>query len=352
MRKYFNKALVYKEIKTSLLPLIFGGIFIIYFFSFRFISMINNYESSSDRYFYDYFFYTDFTNENGGAFVLIVLAIVYSTWIIGKDRLNRRQELISTMPFTRTQILISKISTTLAGVIIPSIISIIIMNLYLILNKGMIPKNSEVFYNYNRWMLLCVLVGVFTVTFISFIQYLCGKAYIGGLLGSIFLIVPMGLSATLWIYIDYFFRSIDRTGVLHENNFWSKLDSIIMEFAMKISPIFYSFDYTYMDVYTPIFTGTARAITLSILSLIFIALSIYVYNKWDFERIGQISMFKSFEAILKFGVSFCFMIVLTIAIVGIRYDEEPSFMLFSILSVGIFAGFYYASTKLINNFKK
>ncbi len=344
--KYFNKALFYKEIKTSLLPLVFGGIFIIYFFSFRFINMINKYEANPEGYCFEYLVDGYYLDSNGGGFVLVVLAIIYTTWIIGKDRLNRRQELISTMPFTRTQILISKITTILGALVIPTVIADLIMNLYLIINKGNIYQVNKVFYQYNIWMLLCILVSIFTVTFISFIQYLCGKAYIGGLLGSIFLIVPMGLSTTLGLYAEYLFRAIGRNGFLDGFN------QILYEFGLKISPVFYIFDYAYMDDYTPVFTGTERAITLVILSIVFFALSVYVYNKWDFERLGQISMFKSFEFILKLGISFCFMIVLTIAIIGIRYNEEPSFMLFSILSVGIFAGFYYGSTKLINNFKK
>lgn len=246
-------------------------------------------------------FFTDFfVTGQGLQGLIVVLAgtlIIIGTFAVGIDIMGRRYDSLNAMPFRREEVIFTKWIIAALTVIIPMILTFVVISFIYTGNKDIL----KVYMDFNmifQWVLINSLALLFIVTFIMLIQSLSGKNIIGGVVGSIFLVLPMGLS----MLITGFLRVLAwNPNIISEDQYYNmmmKIESI----AVKTSLGFYNIDLE--DNYR---SGVyEKSAILAVAVIILVALLIFSFKKIPLERNGYIVIFKPLEMIFKVGVSVCF----------------------------------------------
>ena len=342
MKKYLNKAIIYKELKGSwwiILTLLFivtsDG-----YFQFRTLLDRVQYSDlirSGATTIYDVSNY--FTDARVFPLIFILLIIISQT-IMGADK-KSDFERIAAMPFTRRETIISKLVTGELLLVIP-----LVLNFLMIL--------SMYYYNYaiihssiKLWIIVKLLVLNLLnysaiLTFLMLIQSIVGKKIAGSVLGLIFMFVPIGLPCLIAF-----------VSTMHLNNFniaFSISDGSVEKIAGWLLVPFYN----QLGMFRSMGYLTRVVILICLIST-FIALTYYSYKKNQFERTGNVLMFSFLEPIFKIGVAVCFGLTGFVFIYGIgtdliyRWNLQKSLILFvsdiGIIVVGALA--YFITNKYI-----
>lgn len=301
MKNYLNKALFYREWKNmmslSLLFLIQTYLLVM----MPFINTVQNvqeaisqgvaYNSSYVHFFGDFFI-------NGPSQALALGSmILIGTFAIGIDIMGRKYDSLNSMPFKREEIIKTKWIIAALTAIIPMVLSFIVMRIVYSGNKDILKgyfDGTMIF----QWFLISTLTYLFVVTFIMLIQSLSGKNILGGIVGSIFLILPMGLT----ILFDGVFSVLSlNPNILSQENYHSireKLEVIGVNGSLGLYNLELSDNYA-LSIYE-------KCAVLAVAIIILVALLIYSFKKIPLERNGYVVIFKPLEMIFKMGVSVCF----------------------------------------------
>ena len=292
MKRYLNKAIIYKELKASwwiTLILIFIVATNEYSGFCRLLEVLQCSDEMIANTTNIYGVSKYFADVNVLPIIFIILIIISQT-IIGSDR-KGDFERVAAMPFTRKETIISKLAVGELVLIVPLIINfIMILSLY--------------FYNYDiihPYIKLGIIVKLLILNFLSYstilsflilIQSISGKKIAGGILGAILMFVPIGLLSLISFFV-----------AMHLNKF-EVLINVNSNLVEKVAA------YSLVPLYNQLglFPGIgylSRVIVLICLICIFIALTYYSYKKNHFERTGNVLMFSFLEPILKMGVAVC-----------------------------------------------
>ncbi|MFA9397178.1 MAG: ABC-2 transporter permease [Clostridiaceae bacterium] len=310
--KFFNKAIFYKEFKIAkwFLLVLTGEVLI--FSILPFINTIQSIRDSIERGNYEQFnfnwnFSYSFNEFNEHRIFFSIIIIILASLIIGMDYSNRKYEFLTTLPFKRQEIIITKYITAIIVVVIPIIIEFIT-------TLSLFNSNKDILYSYIsyniliKWFILNILVYIFILTFTMVIQLLCGKNLIGGILGSIFLVIPLGFSSLLNELIKILNYKAYTNQVTWTTNLYYKIDNL----SFKLSPAAYNmnfFKYKNDDYYNLYDQLILKFPTRIIILIIVIAIGIYIlyilFNKFPIERSGYILIYKPTEYILEIGISLC-----------------------------------------------
>lgn len=268
-----------------------------------FINTVQNLQEAISKGYYKYetynlhFFGDFFIGGQGFEVALAITLIIIGTYIIGIDIMGRKYDSLNAMPFRREEVILTKWIIAALTVIIPMLLSFVVISFVYIGNTEIL----KVYMDFNmifQWVLINSLALLFIVTFIMLIQSLSGKNIIGGVVGSIFLVLPMGLS----MLITGFLKVLTwNPNILSEDQYYNMMMRI-ESIAVKISLAFYNMDF--VDNYGSNVYEKSGILVLAI--IILVALLTYSFKKIPLERNGYIIIFKPLEMIFKVGVSVCF----------------------------------------------
>lgn len=352
LKKFYNKALFYKEFKSSLSFI--GILWLSLFMEFtnHFIRETQNLKTlSKDLISMGTYNSIEFTenisntlsslSNNSGMFYSICSLIIISFWIVGKERQNNRNEMLSTMPFSREEIIGTKWILVFISIIIAMFLNLAIILWNCSVNSNIYSIIPNIYNLLLYWIISKTLLYIFIFTFIMFVSSICGRFFTGGLLGSIFLIVPFYLTVTIPPFIGYF-AVINGTRLISEATI-ANLENFVLRIYALFN--FYTYDNNLVKYFN----------TLSLLSIIgiiiFLSLLFISFKNNSFEKINELCMFKSFEYILKIGVSVCFtLLITTIAVDTNAHTIEDAYIAAPTAFITLIVT-YILTNKIIKYFK-
>jgi hypothetical protein len=298
MKNYLNKALLYKEWKNVRA---LSGLFLGQMLLYTILPFVNTVQSLQKEVSqgtfnnsYVHHFEQVFLKGDASQVVLIGTLILLGTFIVGIDIMGRKYDSLSSMPFKREEIIISKWIVAALTVIVPVILSSIVITFIYIGNKSVLAGYMNGSMIFQR-ALINSLTYLFVVTFIMLIQGLSGKNILGGVVGTIFLLLPMGL----FVLTSAFLRTLTlNPNILSEKRYFAITDKF-ESIAMNISLAGYSCAINNLSIYQ-------KAFVLAVVIPILVILLVYSFKNIPLERNGYIVIFAPLEIIFKIGVSVCF----------------------------------------------
>ncbi|MDP4146387.1 MAG: ABC transporter permease [Bacillota bacterium] len=308
MKKYLNKALLLKEWKS-----IWWMMIPIFIFSSRInfmrlsIESMKTYQTGS--YLSRESFYFSIT-----AIVLIVILII-AALLICMDRKTNGYEILSQMPYSKTEIIAAKWFVGVIVMAIPLIIDFIVVTYLYCSNKELITTRSVFCFGYIwQYYIIAILSCVSTLTVFMFIQCITNNEFFGGVLGICFIMLPQSIGSFIGRFaavedtvIHYFSERFLLSSALIIiliasflflllQSFRSiRLEEDIIMISKKLEFIFkctvsISVGITSSSIVLRLLRiYTARSIIFFILCLVFIMTAYYVYNLVD--RIIKLSKF-------------------------------------------------------------
>ncbi|KGM94554.1 membrane protein [Clostridium novyi A str. 4552] len=335
MKNYFNKALFYKEWRNIRAIAIIFYLQIITMIIMPFINTIdsikknNHWSEMTQSEVFAMHKRSLFTHlQNRDTFVIMtILIIAIATCVVGYDLIGKKYDILSSMPFKKKEIIFTKWLSIFTTMIIPLAIGYFIMYAVYFMNIELLGS-----YATSRmiltWICMNLLVSIFIFTFIMLIQCLSGICGLGGIVGAIFLILPIGLGELINQIISLYGFSKDYT-------YFQGIQDKIFDICSSLTLSSYCFRilyevpdlnnpndlyYSISGYYMPI---KLRIIILIIATVITFPLMMYAFNRFKLEKIGNIIAFKPLEPIFKIGVSVCFGLLgatFTASITSSHYD--------------------------------
>lgn len=320
LKKFYNKALFYKEFRSSLGFIGIMWLALFYEFSIKFSFLTNRTKGNIQYYIkksiaipnndiMENIFWGIRELLEGFNLVFSIGAIILiSFWIVGKERQNKRNEMLATMPFSRNEIIGTKWLLVIIALLIPMVINFILVLLNYSLNTDIYSYYPNMINFILSWFLAKALLYMFIITFIMFISSICGRFFVGGILGSIFLMVPLYLSGVIPVFIEFFCIINDKVVISENAMFQIRLFSERVMYLFNIN-IFHSDRMDISYFLNPLRNMSIFSIIAALVSLVLLFIS---FNNNKFEKLNEICMFKSFEYILKIGVATCFALLFAV----------------------------------------
>lgn len=286
MRKFLNKSLLYKEWKSCkwfMFTFALIDIFFIMVINTGTARIRNNGITSLKA--------SDIVvNNYSSLWIMIFIPLVICAAIlVGDEFSGKKYEIFSAMPFTREEIVINKWFMGIMTFLIPLLISYLMLVINFSLNKDILAgvlSYTMIF----KWLIFNALEYSFVFTFIMLIEFLTGKNILGGIIGTIFLFLPIGLCMLLTMSTQFISNYV-------------KVD-YLERIAARATLVLYNVDIFKEDNSFP--SLWIRIIILIAAIVICLLLSIYAFKKYSLENIGFIVAFNKLEVIFKIGVSICF----------------------------------------------
>lgn len=350
MNKFFNKAIFYKEFKIAkwfLFMLILEFTMFFYKGISRFLKHINVLMANSINDEVRRQILCDieeilYWRHNGRYIFILLTIIVMAVVIVGRDRTNKGYETLGSMNFKREEIIMTKWITGVLTLLLFLLIIFVYIEIIWFSNKNLkfFGLTQGMLF---QWFIINFLTFVFIYTFIVLIECLCGKEVLGGILGSIFLILPIGLIGLVFGFIDI----ITIKSHKFNDEVMMNIGSLVNTFAERATLSIYNMDY---------YKGNPglRSFILLISIVVLVALIIIAFKNNDFEKNGYVSMFKPLEYVLKIGVSVCFGMLISIIILLNLISKEknvymPTIGIITFIISGIIV--YFITHKLIEKSK-
>ncbi|ENK1242775.1 ABC transporter permease [Clostridium sporogenes] len=243
-------------------------------------------------------------NRGKNILVLGVIALLCILLFKGEKQ-DSTCDLLHSMPFTRKDIIVSKIKTGIITITIPFLISFIIMTVFYFNNKSYIGSS---YLDIPKFYFINLLFSLFFFMFLVFMQSIVGQYFAAAIIAPITLFVPYVLVSYIvdLIRLSKGLRyDIPRLMVLDKlvinSNIYGIMDTKALDRMEKrpdgeqVNNI-YKFVYENFDI---------KIMILIILIVVFAALSVIIYNRVKLERIHQLIIFKPVETVFKLGVAIC-----------------------------------------------
>ncbi|MBE1305025.1 ABC transporter permease [Clostridium botulinum] len=281
-------------------------------------------------------------------FVLGVIVLLCILLFKGEKQ-DSTCDLLHSMPFTRKDIIVSKIKAGILTIVIPFLINFIIMTFYYFNNKSQIGSS---YLDIPKFYSINLLFSLFFFMFLVFMQSIVGQYFAAAIIAPITLFVPNMFAAYIvdlirlskgWydsprlIALDELVRNlniydiinthaIDRVEKGPDGEQLSNIDRFIYEnFDIKI-------------------------MILIILIVVFAILTVIIYNRIKLERINKLIIFKPVETVFKLGVGICIGMIFS-QIFGYPKGPEPVVnmpLIYITLLIGTVVGYFIA--KLVVKF--
>lgn len=262
-----------------------------------FINVVQRLQEKRYDQYYLHFFTNVIEKPRVDEIFLVGTVIIIGTFAIGIDIMGRKYESLSAMPFKREEIIFTKWIMAALTVVIPILLSFVVMSVVYIRNKDLL----EIYMNWNmifQWALLNSLTYLFIVTFIMLIQSLSGKNVLGGVVGSIFLVLPMGLSMLISELLRVFALNSNVLSQEQYSNIVQRIEVIAFNTFFSV----YNLDLSNNSMAS----SYKKSIILALVILVLVFLLVYAFKRIPLERNGYIVVFKPLEVIFKIGLSICF----------------------------------------------
>ncbi|KGM98480.1 ABC-2 transporter permease [Clostridium botulinum] len=311
MRNYFNKALIYREWRNTRAIAMMFLLELIGFVILPFIDLVKSTRLNEIKYIP----FKDIESLVEGYFgydryLILVLSVIFIGSIISSyDLLGHKYDVLNSMPFKREEIIIAKWSMSFLCCIVPIIISYITVFLVYFMNRDFMGKyvTENIIF---KWGSINILIFIFVLMFIMFIQSLSGVSIIGSIIGGILLVVPFEIVDMVSGLIRIKFFDPHNGQYMWEA--YDKLNSVFHDIAKVVSPVTYNRHLLFEGFQGSrgVLNVNTKIIILTVTIIILGVLLVYSFKKVPLERMGYIVVFKPLEVICKIGVSICFGLLL------------------------------------------
>ncbi|WP_026894381.1 hypothetical protein [Clostridiisalibacter paucivorans] len=337
-----NKALIYKEWKRTqwLFASLLGLTFVLK--NLKIIMNIQNYKE----------FMPDITNiEIANLFAKNVFNIfdiqffmfgilIFIAAFLFYDLRNQNANLISSMPFTREEIIVNKLFLGFTAIISTMLISFIFIIISYFSNSDILGPYISVSQLF-QWFLINTLTFTAGFAFFMGIQSLMGNVSAASIISPIMLLFP------LW-FIEMGEETIVRLTSINYSDLSPSniIEKLVFALYNTSEHSFYfnpehnilSKDLIIYDNFMP------KCITLLVLTIVFSLISIHIYKKNALELNGNFTMFKPLENV--FIIGFSISLAMTFALVFAPYDIVIKNYIF--LAIGLALGLFI-SKKIVES---
>jgi ABC-type transport system involved in multi-copper enzyme maturation permease subunit len=256
------------------------------------------------------------------SFSLMLLALAYM--LIKDERNEVSYKNLASMPFTRNEIILNKLFAGVTAIVLQIFLNYLISILYFFIGSHSPLGN----FSYNNLFFKFLVGTIFYLCIFSFfmlIQSITANSIFGMAAGAIMFFDMSGFSPISFVYI---------TCRLLYCNFKLKL-FCLPDKAQKVSALF-----NYRNVSAENYQDLLK---FTIITLIFAVIIILTFKKNKFENIGNITMFRWTEVLLKIYVSIYFSSVLAI-ILG-NMISKNNYLLTDMFFILLFVFWYIVFTK-------
>ncbi|MCR1933733.1 ABC transporter permease subunit [Clostridium tepidum] len=288
---------------------------------------------------------------NSGKIILILGVIaLFSILLFKGEKQSSTCDLLHSMPFTRKDIILSKIKVGILTITIPFLINFIIMTVFYFKNKSYI---GTAYLDVPKFYSINLLFALFFFMFLVFMQSIVGQYFAASIIAPITLYVPyivagyvvdlIRLSQNLQ-YENY--KLITLNEFVENLNIYDIVNTKGLDRFEKgpdgeqITTI-YKFIYENFDI---------KIMILIVLIVIFAIFAVMAYKRIKLERINQLIIFKSVETVFKIGVSICVGMIFS-QIFGYPKGPKPVTnmpLIYITLLIGTIVGYFIA--KLVVKF--
>ena len=345
MKKYLNRALLYKDFKSSwgvlFLPLVICFINYNLYLSQTLIGavhvdLMNTLTLQKDIYF-------------------IVICIIGILSVLMGNENSKDIERFATMPFKNQEIFASKYFLAIFYVVYIMVIDFIFVNL-LYFNEfkkfkkvhiDYLQRSGEIFFadyshifvNFSMRLVAAMTILIFAMLIMNIVN----NKILGGIFSVVFLAAPVYILLSTLMFSQF------SIGLFNENH--GMLDNIMDTF---IKMIYFPNFIIISDI-----IDDMDKVRLSVAILWFILLTIllyYSYEKCKFETLGNIFTFNFIERIFKIGIAFCFSMIPTFIVATTAGMNDTANILIKaviyISTIIIFIIVYKLSSKFISSNKE
>lgn len=251
-----------------------------------------------------------------------ILLIIFITFVMGfAENLNNRQELISTMPYSKKKIIISKWLGIVICFMIPLIINFIALNIMYFVNYN----KMRIYNNYTEflmWMILSIFTYIFVITFVIFVDLFFGNKTAGAFFN--------GLVLLMWVIgkeLVAVFLSIYHINIV---------------FSRPMDELYSLPYYNTVNEHNPIY----KIFILILFTILFFKLIVKIHDLAPIENIGDISIYPKISSVFRIFVSVTFTL-LTTDIVSESFWGKNSSIVITIFTIACFIILYSAIRKLV-----
>ncbi|GAA0064667.1 ABC transporter permease subunit [Clostridium sp. CTA-1] len=288
---------------------------------------------------------------NSGKLILILGVIaLFSILLFKGEKQSSTCDLLHSMPFTRKDIILSKIKVGILTVAIPFFINFTIMTVLYFNNK---PHIGTSYLDIPKFYSINLLFCLFFFIFLTFMQSLVGQYFAATIVAPITLYVPyivvgyvvdlIRLSQNLQyesprlMALEKFVRNLYIYGIVDTKGL-ERIEKAPNGEEIRNT---YKFIYENFDI---------KIMVLIVLIVIFSILAVIIYNKVKLERINQLIIFKPVETAFKLGVGICVGMIFS-QMFGYPKGPEPvtnMLLIYITLLIGTIIGYFIS--KLVIKF--
>lgn len=286
---FFNKGIIFDDIRR------FGWISIAYTLALFFIVPLKILMYYENEQLGKDIIKGIFALKNTGfqAFLIIGIPVLLAIFLFRYMQVKVSTDMIHSLPIKRTTIYRTHVFIGILILVIPVVI-IGIISVFLNITLGLDQYYS--FYDVIQWAQITILMDLVFFFACVFVGMLVGSSVLQGGLTYILLFLPLGLTLLLIenlnIFVYGFMGSIEQQ-------------------VSRLSPIARIFDGFYIDSNNRINNSMSmkEVLVYSIICVVLYFISKVIYNKRKLESASQSIAFKSVQYILRYGITFCSMLV-------------------------------------------
>ncbi len=318
LNKYWpHKTLLWKDWKISWSIFVPFFLFVTYATTFSLLFTITDYIASGWPGFIGPWpgflhFENRLVSEPWVGIPLLLFTIALATVSLGQERDRETLGLLLAMPYSRQDILFSKVVVGLVQILITLAANALLMTLIVWANAGIpFPFGTPDIWG---WALRSFLVLTFIFCFTVLIATVSGTAWGSGILAMIFLFFPAGLYLLLETNFNFWISWHYPWFYAHSYWMWR---NIFSDIALLATVPAWIMDFSMFGKYNPVYLYGA----LVVLSAGAYALARFLFTKNPLENNGEVLVFERLEGIFKLGVVVCFALLggpLLTALAGIH----------------------------------
>ncbi len=251
-----------------------------------------------------------------------IILIIFITFVIGfQENLNNQQELISTMPYSRKEIIISKWLVTVICFMIPLIINFIVLNIMYFLNYN----KMSIYNNYAEflmWMILSIFTYIFVITFVVFVDLFFGNKIVGAFFNGLVLLMWAVGKELVAEFLSIYYINIGFRG--------SKDEIYLLPY--------YNVFHGYNSIY--------KILILILFTILFFKLMIKIHDLEPIESVGNISIYPKVSSVFRIFVSVTFTLVV-IDTVSESFLGKNNSIVITIFTIACFIVLYLVIGKFV-----
>ncbi|WZL73438.1 ABC transporter permease subunit [Clostridiaceae bacterium 35-E11] len=253
--------------------------------------------------------------------ILLMIPVITAVLLIGEERRTKTFDLLSVMPYTRSQVYFNKILAGIASLLIPYFINFGILSMMRVSIKSVsnIYTHTDIFI----WLWMSIVPMLLFYSFTVFMGMVVGTTLAQLILTGIFMIFPMGFWGLVYMNLDIL--NLSENYIFAMRGLEKVVQYLTLPVYLKPEALYYGKvqDYTFQ-----------LTMILIMVSLAFLVISKRLFIKNKMERNGEILLFQNLETFFKIGVTFCTMLLVG-GFMAMMFDES---ILALILGYGVGIG--------------